>query len=199
MTTGQLSAMIAGLMMLTACATATPYQPAGDNQRGFADQQIESDRWQVSFAGNSLTDRRTVETYLLYRAAELTAQQGFDHFRVVQRETDEDSTFVPTGFSGSPYYSGFYCDYAFFGPHGRYRGYSPYGYPAHASAFPSRRGYYDPFGYGFGAGDFREIVRYEARAEIIMGRGDKPKGDPAYFSAEDVLANLSGTILRPEA
>ena len=33
------------------------------------------DRWKVSFSGNSLTDRNTVETYLLYRAAELTDQQ----------------------------------------------------------------------------------------------------------------------------
>jgi len=182
-----------GLMLLGACATATPYQPARDGQRGFADQQIEANRWQVSFAGNSLTDRRTVETYLLYRAAELTAQNGYDHFRVVQRDTDEDSTFVPTGFSRTPYYSGFYCNYAFYGPYGRYR----------ASAFPGahyyRPGYYDPFGYGFGAGDYREIVRYEARAEIIMGRGDKPADDPAYFAAGEVLENLSTSIVRPEA
>lgn len=189
---GQFTPMVMGLLLLGACATATPYQPASEGQRGFVDQQIESDRWQVSFSGNSLTDRRTVETYLLYRAAELTSQEGFDHFRVVQRDTDQESTFVPTGFSRSPYYTGFYCDYAFFGPTGRYRSPSFY-----RSSF-RRSSFYDPFGYGFGAADYREIIRYEARAEIIMGRGEKPADDPAYFAAEDVLANLSGSIVRPE-
>ena len=79
---------LAALALLGACATATPYQPATPNARGYSNQQIESNRWMVSFAGNSLTDRQTVETYLLYRAAELTSQNGYDYFRVVRRATD---------------------------------------------------------------------------------------------------------------
>jgi len=184
---GRCTLFVMGLLLLGACATATPYQAASDSQRGFADQQIETNRWQVSFAGNSLTDRRTVETYLLYRAAELTDQAGFDHFRVVQRDTESNSTFIPSGFSRSPYYSGFYCDYRFFGPATRFRN------PGFR-----RSGFYDPFGSQFGAGDYREIIRYEAGAEIIMGRGEKPADDPAYFTADDVLLNLAGSIQRPE-
>ena len=76
---------LAALAVLGACATATPYQAALDGQKGYANQQIESNRWQISFAGNSLTDRKTVETYLLYRAAELTDQEGYDYFQVIQR------------------------------------------------------------------------------------------------------------------
>ena len=53
---------------------------------------------------------------------------------------------------------------------------------------------YDDFGFGF---DVREIVRYEANAEIIMGSGEKPS-DPAYFNAEEVIVNLAGNITRPE-
>ncbi len=37
------------------------------------------------------TDRETVENYLLYRAAELTLQNGFDAFTVVNRDIDKDS------------------------------------------------------------------------------------------------------------
>jgi hypothetical protein len=61
---------IAGLT-LAACATATPYQPAGYNgQRGgYAEQRLESDRYRVTFAGNSLTSREQVEMALLLRAA----------------------------------------------------------------------------------------------------------------------------------
>ena len=75
-------ALIASAAVLTACATATPYQPAAnaDARNGFSEVQIESDRARISFDGNSLTDRETVETYLLYRAAELTKQKGYDYF-----------------------------------------------------------------------------------------------------------------------
>lgn len=183
---------LAALVLLGACATATPYQAASDSSRGYSNQQIENNRWTVGFSGNSLTERKTVETYLLYRAAELTEQQGFDHFRVVRRETDKDSRVVATGFSYDPFYSGFYCNYNFYGRHGLYS-------PAHfrGRGFGrSQFGYYDPF-YG-GPSQFREITRYEASAEIIMGRGEKPN-DVEYFDAGQVLENLAGQIARPEA
>tara|TARA_R110000868_G_scaffold300461_3_gene560915 strand:+ start:162 stop:728 length:567 start_codon:yes stop_codon:yes gene_type:complete len=178
-----------GLATLGACATATPYQAAVTSERGYSDQQIEQDRWLVNFSGNSLTDRQTVETYLLYRAAELTRQQGFDHFSVVRRATDEDSRLVPTNFGPSPYFSHFYCDYRFYGARGRRFGYNPWG--------PSWAGYGDPF-WGNNGYDYREVVRYDASAEIVMGRGPKPS-DPSYFNAEDVLINLGTQIQRPEA
>ena len=110
---------LAALALLGACATATPYQAAQNSNSGYAEQQIETNRWTVSFSGNSLTDRQTVETYLLYRAAELTSQQGFDHFRVVKRETEADTRYVQTGYN-DPFYSNFYCDYAYYSPRGRY-------------------------------------------------------------------------------
>ena len=186
----------AALAILGACATATPYQAATDTSRGFSNQQIEQNRFRVGFSGNSLTDRQTVETYLLYRAAELTAQQGFDHFRVVQRSTDTDKSYIPTGFGASPYYSGFACDYRFYDPFGR--SIHPARFGRRGGLYASRYGpygAYDPFFDGY---DLREITRYDASAEIIMGRGPKPN-DPAFFDARDVLTNLSGQIRRPEA
>lgn len=162
---------IATLALLGACATATPYQAANTSDRGYSDQQVENNRWMVSFAGNSLTDRQTVETYLLYRAAELTTQNGYDHFRVMRRDTDSDSSFVPVG----GHYPHFHTYYHYYGPYWR-------------------RSFHDPWG---GPSDYREVTRYEATAEIVMGRGPKPD-DPAYFDADDVLMNLSGRIQRPE-
>ncbi|MEM9055078.1 MAG: hypothetical protein AAGB16_07115 [Pseudomonadota bacterium] len=191
-------AALSALVVLGACATATPYQAATEGQKGYANQKIETNRWQVSFAGNSLTDRQTVETYLLYRAAELTDQQGYDHFRVVQRETDEDRRLVATGFGAyDPYYSSFYCNYRFYGRRGRLHGY-PRSWHRRAGfrSFHGVHGYYDPF-WG-DAWDYREVVRYEASSEIVMGKGEKPD-DPAYFNADEVLMNLVGQIQRPEA
>lgn len=183
-------AVATGLMLLGACVTATPYQAATEDQKGYANQQIENDRWQVSFSGNSLTDRKTVETYLLYRAAELTSQQGFDHFRVVTRVTDADRNLVATGFSYDPFFTGFGCNYRFYGRYGRLAGFR---HPA-SFGYRSRFGYNDPF---WGGSNVREIIRYEASAEIKMGRGEKPD-DVAFFSASEVLQNLSPSIVLPE-
>ena len=64
---------LAGAALLSGCATPTPYQPLGAPtgvRGGFTDQQIERNRFRVTFAGNQFTSRQRVENYLLYRAAE---------------------------------------------------------------------------------------------------------------------------------
>lgn len=174
---------------LGACATATPYQPADNYRHGYNDQKIESNRWAINFTGNTLTDRQTVETYLLYRAAELTDQNGFDHFQIVTRETDAQSSFISTSFS-----SPFLYNFSGFGPHSGF-GRSRF----HRSNFSGFRSgaftVHDPF-FG-GPNSFQEQVNYEANAEILMHTGEKPT-DAAYFSASEVLTNLSTTIVRPK-
>jgi hypothetical protein len=189
-----ITAALGALIVLGACATATPYQAATAADRGFSELKIEDNRFLVEFSGNSLTDRRTVETYLLYRAAELTKQSGFDHFRVVRRETDAATRIVPIGGAAyTPFYDHFYLHYRYFGPRAAYfndpfRTYRP------RSAYYSRYGYYDPF-WG-GPVEYREQTRYVASAEILMGKGAKPD-DVAFFDADQVIFNLAGQIRRP--
>lgn len=166
--------LAAALGLLTACATATPYQPSvANNDYGFTEQQIESNRTRISFRGNSVTDRETVETYLLYRASEVTLQGGYDYFIVANRDTEEHSRLQSTG----PSHARFGFDYWYFSPR---RGWSPW---------------YDPF--WDEPMSYREVTRYEAVAEIAMFRGEKPEGDPNAFSAREVQANLQGRIVRP--
>ena len=124
-------------------------------------------RWQVSFAGNSLTDLETVQTYLLYRSAELTLQQGFDYFVIVDRNVDETTRFQSTGFGRA----------------------SPFAYEYYHPAWGWRT-YREPF---YNDIDLREVNRYRAFAEIIMGRGPKP-ADPKAYSAEDVVFNLGPQV-----
>src|ERR1700722_4754796 len=79
---------------LAARETRTPHPPltpAAASSGGYSDTKLEQDRWRVTFAGNSMTSRETVETYLLYRAAELTVSQGYDWFETVERQTDKHS------------------------------------------------------------------------------------------------------------
>jgi hypothetical protein len=169
-----LFAALAGL--LAACATQTPYQPANPaagDRYGFEEQRIENNRVRITFRGNTLTDRETVETYLLYRAAEVTVQSGHDYFIVANRGTDADSRLQGVG-SHRPHF-GF--DYWYFSPR---RGWSPW---------------YDPF--WDEPMSYREVTRYEAMAEIAMFDGQKPANDPDAFDAREVTANLQGRIVRP--
>lgn len=172
------------LSFAAACATATPYAPAVDGRGdGYSQQQIENNRFLVSFSGNSLTDRQTVETYLLYRAAELADANGAGWFEVVRRETDKDTELVPHSLGG-PAYSGFLCDYRYFGPRGRLWS-------------TSRSAFHDPWAGAFGGPTYREIVRFEASAEIRLGQGPKPTG-ASVFDAGEVLTNLGASIVRPQ-
>ncbi len=163
--------------LIAACATATPYAPVGTpgaGQYGYSDQKLEDTRFRVTFSGNSLTKLRTVENYVLFRAAELTLEQGADWFRVVQRQQDADRRLRGTGSSFGYGYSAF--DYRFFHP--RY------------GAF----GYRDPF---FTDINVDEVTRYEVSAEIVIGSGAKP-ADPQAYAAQEVVDNLGGFVTRPE-
>ena len=161
--------VLVGALGLGACASPTPYQPAFDGH-GYAEQAIEDDRYRVTFSGNTLTPRETVENYLLYRAAEVTLQRGYDHFVVVDRETERTTTYVSTttGFGG-------------------YRGYRSF-----------HRGH--PFGFGdFATTTSRPRNRYAAFANIVMRDGDEPSDDPDAYDAREVLERLAPTISRREA
>lgn len=179
---------VAAALALAACATPTPYQPAGFNgQRGgYSEQRLENDRFRVNFAGNSVTSRDQVEMSLLLRAAELTAESGFDWFTTVQRQTDRDVRYQSTP---DPFYYDRYSP--FWGPSWRYY----------------RRGAWSPWGgfggfrgggfYGDRGVDVREIDRFEASAEIVLGRGPKPGDDVNAFDAREVIQNVGPRLARP--
>lgn len=188
---GAIAASLLAVATLSACATATPYQPNIAVQPGraapggFSEQRVEPDRYRVSFAGNSLTSRETVESYLLYRAAELTAAQGYDWFTIADRQTDRKArTYAQT----DPFYNSWYgSHFGHFAPSWRY-----YGHGGWNSWDPHMGG---PF---FASRlDIRTIEKFEATAEIVMRRGAKPADDPTAFDARAVLENLGPRIQRP--
>lgn len=101
-------AALALMLQLTACAPApTPYQAAaGPYGFGYSEQQIEQNRYRVTFKGNADTPRQQVENGLLYRAAQLTKANGFDYFIVVTQNTEPQTRYVSTfeGFGGYGHY-----------------------------------------------------------------------------------------------
>lgn len=173
---------------LAACATPTPYQPNIRGQQtsgGYSETRIEPGRYRVNFSGNSLTSRETVEGYLLFRAAELTVQEGSDWFSIEDRHTDKASrTYVEP----DPFYRPWYGSYGFWRPSWRYygggfgwRGWDPY--------------WGDPF--WANRVDVRTIERFEASAEVVMEKGPKPQGDVKAFDARAVIENLKPRVQYP--
>src|SRR5690348_2843245 len=80
---------------LTACATPTTYHPAeNDRAPGYSDERLAENRFRVTFTGNPVTPRQTVENYLLLRAAEVTHQAGYDWFVFDTRDTKKDTKYL---------------------------------------------------------------------------------------------------------
>ncbi|WP_422368590.1 CC0125/CC1285 family lipoprotein [Pelagibius sp.] len=154
--------------LLAGCSHPTPYAPAIDG-KGYAEQQLETDRYRVSFAGNSATPRETVENYLLYRAAEITVEAGHEHFRVIAQETETETVYRTTasnlggfGFRSFPYY--------------------------HNSGFSS-----------FATATARPVTSYEAFANIVMVTDNAAaESDDNAYDARDVLNKLGPTVVRPD-
>lgn len=93
-----LAAALAAAAVADARAETTLYQSSSASQPyGYAETSLDVNRARVSFAGNGETSRETVETYLLYRAAELTLQRGFDYFTVVDHSVDTSSQYAAAG------------------------------------------------------------------------------------------------------
>ncbi|MFI4976418.1 MAG: CC0125/CC1285 family lipoprotein [Caulobacterales bacterium] len=174
---------------LAGCETATPYQPdvrGNSVSGGFTDQQVEPNRYRITFQGNSMTSRETVETYLLYRAAELTLAQGDDWFEMADRHTDRDRR---TYLDPDPFYGPGYA-WGYWRPVWRFHHFRGGGW-----------GVWDPFwGDPFWADgvDVQEIDRYQATAEIVMQKGAKPADDPKAFDAHAVMTSLAPKIVRPK-
>ena len=169
---------------LTACETATPYQPLAKGTHvsgGFSDQRLDADHYRITFSGNDVTSRSVVENDLLYRAADLTVKAGYDWFETVDHHTDTKTSAYTTGF----------------GP-----GYGPWGY----GAFDPYWSFWGP-GYGFRHGwggpfwgssfDTETVQRFSATAEIQMGHGPKPKS-PRAFDAHEVMTNLGPHLVLPK-
>ncbi|AQS39269.1 hypothetical protein Sps_04163 [Shewanella psychrophila] len=85
--------LCAGLaLLLSACAT--PYDTEKDFWsfgKGFETVQIAPDGWQISFVGNTNTDRALARKYIMRKSAELCQQAGYSYFTFTREQTDRDS------------------------------------------------------------------------------------------------------------
>jgi hypothetical protein len=95
------------LLGLAACQSPSVYAPqTSPGSEGYADRQLASNRFRVSFHGNSATSREMVEDYLLRRAAEVTLQAGYSAFLFDHRDTKTHTRYY-TDFMGWPGWGGY--------------------------------------------------------------------------------------------
>lgn len=167
--------------LLTACATVPPYHPAsGSNGYGYTEQKIESDRYRVTFSGDSSTSRQAVESFLLYRAAEVTIENGADYFVMTDNDTD-----IHTSYSVTSRYPRYGRRNYFIGPRESY-----YSYPYYAYGFDWG------FPYDRAVLNIHEYTRYTAEAYITIHQGTKPSTNARTFDAREVLSNLGPFVAK---
>lgn len=88
---------ILSLAILLGCAT--PYKKLG-KRGGYKDEKINDHVYRVSFIGNTRTSDDVVYKYFLRRCAELTLENNFSFFIIIDTE-DKSKTTVVTS-EGSP-------------------------------------------------------------------------------------------------
>lgn len=163
---------------LGACASTPDYVPAdGADDYGHYSTRLGEDRYRIVFNGSRKTGPNTTRDYALLRAAELTLQEGYDWFQVMDRES---RSVYDRAWNDEPRTS-FHYERAYYveqqcGLLGCTR-----------SARPTHQA-------GMHVGDWHDERRTEARhshaLEIVMGKGKLPAAKGDYYDASTVAQSL---------
>ncbi len=161
-------ALLTGTLLVAGCATQTPYKPAEKRgAEGYTETRLGESRYRITFVGNTLTNAETVKDYALLRAAELTLQEGYEWFQVVERESDKKvnaATSVGTGFS-VPGHTSVYRDC---------------GVLSCRTTVASSPG----FSTGIGIASTTTTSAYTYALEVLLGKAPMPKSENAYDARE---------------
>jgi hypothetical protein len=90
---------LAGMLLAGCQSGPAPYGPkTTDSYSGYTDEQLAQNRFRVTYSGTSSTPRTVVETYLLFRAAQVTQAAGFPAFAFADRDTKAHTTYFTDDF-----------------------------------------------------------------------------------------------------
>jgi hypothetical protein len=163
----------AALLALAGCMSPSPYAPrTAGTDSGYTDRELTPNRYRITFSGNSVTPRETVESYLLLRAAEVTRAAGYQSFVFDTRNTKANTTYQTV-----PYY------------------------PAPDPWWGYRRGFGYWGGYGFAFEPTMDVIartKFDAYAEIVLLTPDQAAREPRAVNAADVIARISPEAVMPK-
>ena len=75
-------------ILVTGCATS--YQPQGFSG-GFSSTQLDKNVFTVSFKGNAYTDHERANDFTMLRSAEITLENGYTYFSIVDAQQHEQT------------------------------------------------------------------------------------------------------------
>ncbi|MBV9548591.1 MAG: hypothetical protein JO256_02845 [Alphaproteobacteria bacterium] len=161
------------ILSLAACMAPAPYGPRRPGETtGYTDRELAPGRYRITFTGNSVTARETVENYLLLRAAEVTLAAGGTHFIFDDRDTRARTTVhADPAFYGPGYWGG---GFGFWGFRPMW-GYSAFGPPLMIS----------------------QTTRYEAYAEIVVLKPDQARNENRAVDARAIIDHLGPSAAPP--
>jgi hypothetical protein len=151
--------------LLAGCMTPTPYAARTEGQpTGYTDRALTQTRYRITFTGNTVTPRETVESFLLLRAAEVTRAAGYSSFVFDTRNTEANQSYqtVPYGPPPDPFW-------------GQRRGFGYWG------------------GWGFAYDPMVDVVvrtNYEAYAEIVLLTPEQVAKEPRALNANEVISHI---------
>ena len=92
------------LTLLFGCATG--YQSTGFSG-GYEETQLSENMYEVSFRGNGYTRKKKAADFALLRCAELTLQNGYTHFAIIDKNASNDASlhYNPGSMNVAPSYS----------------------------------------------------------------------------------------------
>ena len=81
------------IIMVSGCATTYDAEKSHwTGGRGFSQEQLEKDVWQINFVGNAHTDTEIRKKYILKKAAQIAIENSYSFFEVIQSDTSTDIT-----------------------------------------------------------------------------------------------------------
>ena len=164
--------LVAAGLTLAGCMQPTSYGPRMEGSRtGYTDRALTENRYRVTFTGNTVTPRETVESYLLLRSAEVARAAGYQFFVFDTRNTRARTTYqaVPMMPPPDPWW-------------GYRRGF----------------GYWGGYGFAYDPGvDIVTRTNFQAYAEIVLLTPEQARTEPRAVRADDVIARIGPEAVKP--
>ena len=159
------------VFFVNGCAGPTQYHPSLEGT-GYSDYKISEDRYRVSYTANSLTNRKKVTQYLIYRAAQIALESKKENFVVLDQSDQHFS--LPDYAQGGETYRHHYFEH-------HHLWFGDDMVATEELSTPT----------------LEPLARYTASIDIMLYSQGEPPAEGKAYNAREVIEVLGNTIVRP--
>ena len=153
-------------LVLSACVTTSITGETPALESSFLETELAANRYRIAYFGNSAEDRESVEDHLLYRAAELTLDKGYDYFSLSKEDVEH-----------RPLYDAVTCPVE--------TGHISHDFESQYRGFP-----YYAYGFDWAGPCDADVTPYSALTFVTMYKPETPQYGGNSFIARKVLKDL---------